>query len=276
MAISPRYDVTELPSQPGLVVAELIEAIGSDDFAPQLLRHLNGLDGIGRTDHFALYELSNERPIEIATASIDGTDTAHRLSQVYLDMLWSQDPMGGEIISARLGRAPRLYRMDVGDVPSGMARDIIYGETNVRHRLILCGSSSNSAVCMSIMRSGEKRMPDARVLDDLQRSAGTLIALAAKHIALWQKPSFDEAFASLRDIEHCIATANHHQLSRREAQVCARILYGQLTAGIALDLGIGEETVVTYRKRAYQRLGIATRQELLRWYIAAWTRLTSH
>ena len=47
----------------------------------------------------------------------------------------------------------------------------------------------------------------------------------------------------------------------------ARILYGLSAAGIAVDLGIGIESVTTYRKRAYRRLGIATQRELLVWYL---------
>nr|ART90100.1 hypothetical protein [uncultured bacterium] len=33
-----------------------------------------------------------------------------------------------------------------------------------------------------------------------------------------------------------------------------------------------EETVKTYRKRAYQRLAIGSERELLTWYLARWNR----
>ena len=49
------------------------------------------------------------------------------------------------------------------------------------------------------------------------------------------------------------------------------MLYGLSTVGIALDLEIGEESVKTYRKRAYQRLRIGTERELLTWYLALWS-----
>jgi hypothetical protein len=48
-------------------------------------------------------------------------------------------------------------------------------------------------------------------------------------------------------------------------------LFGISSAGIALDLGIGEETVMPYRKRAYMRLSIATQRELLLWYVSEWS-----
>jgi DNA-binding CsgD family transcriptional regulator len=54
--------------------------------------------------------------------------------------------------------------------------------------------------------------------------------------------------------------------------VCARVLYGLSSTAIALDLDVGEETVKTYRKRAYQRLAIGSERELLNWYLAQWSR----
>jgi DNA-binding NarL/FixJ family response regulator len=59
-------------------------------------------------------------------------------------------------------------------------------------------------------------------------------------------------------------------LSSREAEVCARIVFGLSVIGIASDLNIEESTVVSYRRRAYDRLGIATYRELLGLYLETW------
>lgn len=53
-------------------------------------------------------------------------------------------------------------------------------------------------------------------------------------------------------------------LTAREQQVCSGIVRGQTAQGIAIDLGIGMTSVITYRKRAYIKLGISTRYELLK------------
>jgi DNA-binding CsgD family transcriptional regulator len=74
----------------------------------------------------------------------------------------------------------------------------------------------------------------------------------------------------LPEIESCIVATS--PLPRREAEVCARILYGLSSVGIALDLSVSEETVKTYRKRAYQRLVIGSERELLTWYLSHWNR----
>jgi DNA-binding NarL/FixJ family response regulator len=73
----------------------------------------------------------------------------------------------------------------------------------------------------------------------------------------------------LGDIEECITGTM--LLPRREAQVCSRILYGLSSAGIALHLDVSEQTVKTYRKRAYERLGIGSERELLTWYLRRWS-----
>ena len=76
------------------------------------------------------------------------------------------------------------------------------------------------------------------------------------------------------EIESCLVVTS--VLPRREVEVTARILYGPSSIGIALDLGVSEETVKTYRKRAYHRLGIGSERELLTWYLARWSHWRGH
>lgn len=51
-------------------------------------------------------------------------------------------------------------------------------------------------------------------------------------------------------------------LSERERAVCLGILAGQKTEAIAGGMGLSPETVITYRRRAYHKLGIASRGAL--------------
>jgi DNA-binding CsgD family transcriptional regulator len=52
------------------------------------------------------------------------------------------------------------------------------------------------------------------------------------------------------------------ELSERERQVCARAAVGMTVEATALDLGVAKTTVLTYRQRAYQRLGVTSPFEL--------------
>ena len=51
-------------------------------------------------------------------------------------------------------------------------------------------------------------------------------------------------------------------LTPREREVCCRILSGLSSEAISQELGISLHSTLTYRKRAYQRLGISSQGEL--------------
>ena len=51
-------------------------------------------------------------------------------------------------------------------------------------------------------------------------------------------------------------------LTGREKEVCQRILSGFSSEAIAAELGISLHSALTYRKRAYEKLGISAQNEL--------------
>lgn len=51
-------------------------------------------------------------------------------------------------------------------------------------------------------------------------------------------------------------------LSERERQVCTAVLQGKKSEWVAHELNIAASSVVTYRKRAYEKLGISNRAQL--------------
>ena len=52
-------------------------------------------------------------------------------------------------------------------------------------------------------------------------------------------------------------------LTQRETQVCALTMIGKTSGEIATTLGIGAGTVITYRRRAYERLGVSSAASLV-------------
>lgn len=87
-----------------------------------------------------------------------------------------------------------------------------------------------------------------------------LLALIVKHDRLIEGREREGPACALR--ERLLQAAP--DLSDREAEVCALIARGCTSEAIGLQLGISINTVKTYRKRAYGRLGISTQNELLR------------
>ena len=167
------------------------------------------------------------------------------------------------------GAAPALIHVDFSGMDYTDLRPRVYPD--VRDRVLLCGRSTSGAFGLSVLRSDPHSPFGDDGLRRLGDSADLLMAVLGKHADLCEtRPNVAQALTALSEIETCIVTMS--QLPRREAEVCARILYGLSSVGIALDLSVSEETVKTYRKRAYQRLAIGSERELLTWYLARWSR----
>lgn len=167
----------------------------------------------------------------------------------------------------------RSVRVDAGltlHIDPTLATAAVPGAASYR-QILLRAAEGRGDVALSIEAAGDFDR------DDVERVgawAKLLLSLTWKHAdTLIRQERMAHAITNLDEIVHHIA-ASPEQLSPREAQVCARILYGQTTTGIALELGIGNESVMTYRKRAYRRLHIASHRELLCWYLTLRARET--
>ena len=100
--------------------------------------------------------------------------------------------------------------------------------------------------------------------------ANGLDLLAGHSFQQSQFPNPADALRSLDVVESCLTAMT--DLPRREMEVCARVLLCQTALGISLSLEISEESVRTYRTRAYRRLGIGGVRELWMWYLNLWYR----
>ena len=90
-------------------------------------------------------------------------------------------------------------------------------------------------------------------------SADLLFALLGKHKPPAARHDAEDERRFYRQQLKVIAPS----LSQREVQVCTGIVLGMTSEAIASTLGISIHTVLTYRKRAYARMGITSQFELL-------------
>jgi DNA-binding CsgD family transcriptional regulator len=245
---------------------DVIEAIGSESFGTELLAFLNRVCG---ADHCAAYQLGHDSLSEVASVSLDGSETARRRVTLYLSQqYWRRDPAISEVRQQLSRDEPAIVRLDICGLKDNDLRELIY--PHIRERVMICGQRSEGAFGLSILRSDHCGAFSGGEMTRLGSIGDLLVSVLAKHASLLaQRTNPALALTSLKEIEDCIDAAVG--LPRREAEVCARILYGLSSAGIALDLCIGEETVKTYRKRAFERLAIGSPRELLMWYLKLWS-----
>lgn len=212
-------------------------------------------------------DCSRGTPIYMFSGSSGGTELARVQSNLYIDSnFWREDEAYAKARCSGRKGGPSPVRMDVMTLPRGDFRERCYDRRSMRDRLLL----SDSNVIVSILRSERRGIFTSDDCDRLLLASSLILSVLKKHgEMLWRQSKAGQAFSSLEVIEDCFAKAPQ-MFSNREAQVCARIILGMTSTGIALDLGISEQTATTYRRRAYQRLSIACQRELLTWYLAQW------
>lgn len=237
-------------------LSAVIEEIGRDGFAGRLLDLLDYNIG---ADHCAIFQLKDYELTEVAFACNDDAAAVPKSDLTPYDVK-------RQLSQTRLPSA----RVEMCSIAG--ANEPLLNGSHKRQRIMICAQKPQAAYCLRILRLPHRERISDGQMDHLRELADLLISLVVQHVELLvRKPNLTPALTSLGEIQECITSAT--DLSRREGEVCARILYGYSSCGIALDLGIGKETVMTYRKRSYQRLGIGSQRELLMWYLALWSSL---
>ncbi|WP_425052477.1 helix-turn-helix transcriptional regulator [Psychromarinibacter sp. S121] len=166
---------------------------------------------------------------------------AEKLATQYLDRWFLKDPLLADLLAAAPGTVAVRRLEDVQADMDAVYRRIFFDEPGLTAKTTLLAAGDSLRLFVSLYRS--KRGPDGPA-PDLARLVGRLALL-----------HFEKAADT--GIPPPLAV-----LSTREQAVCLGILAGQKAESIAADLGVAPSTVVTYRKRAYEKLGLTSRAGL--------------
>jgi DNA-binding CsgD family transcriptional regulator len=83
-----------------------------------------------------------------------------------------------------------------------------------------------------------------------------LVTIARRHVELLANT------AANADVWRLRLKIIRHDLTTRELEVAARMLAGESLREIADGIGVAHSSAVTYRERAYRRLGVQNLKEL--------------
>lgn len=252
-------------------LADLVEGIGTEDFGSRLVGLLHDVCG---ADHCVVFQLGDESISALTSGSFDPAHAATPMVERYVrEGLWRGDPAMTMARSQLGASSMSIIHVDLTDMGYTQLRPRVYPQ--VRDRVVVCGRRDKMDFGLSVVRTYPNPAFGAGAIERLSELSDTLLSAMAKHVSiLLHKPNVALALTELAEIESCFIARS--DLPRRELEVCARILYGLSSVGISLDLGVGEESVKTYRKRAYQRLHIGSERELLHWYLAQWSAWRGH
>lgn len=251
-----RRRAAEVSSAAPDTLAPAVAALGGIGFASALVAALNRAVPV---DHVCLMRFAGRSgPPVLESASWRGGQAVGAVQQAYLAGMYRLDP----VAQAPLVAGHSVHLLDRSAIPDAAYRGVWQGRAGLLQRWSVLTAVAGERVALHLYRLQASGALSAAERDWLAAWAPLLGALAAKHVEIVgvQLRSRDRAdrLEALDARLHAVCGA----LTRRERAVLARVLLGITSQGIALDLGIGLASVLTYRKRAYARLGVSSQSEL--------------
>lgn len=248
-------------------LCRLVDALGTEDFVQALMSAVQTQVrifqiGVSRVD--ADNTLNN-----LWFRSAIDDDEAHQRvgagAREYAGRFYMSDPLARFVPELRAlakqdAMPVLLHRMAGEEVPNRDWRHSNYQNAGMLERLsIVCALPDEEVFGLSLFRHASQGGYEQDELDWITACAPVLMRLAIRNDRSLRRPAGARP-AAPRVVAP--VDGSRAMLTPRESEVCNHILHGLSYADIGQALGIGAESVRTYRNRAFAKLGITSRNEL--------------
>ncbi len=237
--------------------------LGRPAFADALMTHLRCIAAV---DHCMVFAFANDRDAQCLLTAGD-IATGEDLGSAYAGHFHAGDP-NKDIIFKRTRDdsavlmpfvARRMYRRDY--------RKLFFDDSGIVDKFATALWREGVCIYANFYRLAASGRYTERQAAALHRAGPRIVAAITRHCQLvLERPLHDKHRGARDDGARLLAEAFARPpldaLTSRERDVCVRILQGLSSEAIAARLGIGLNSVLTYRRRAYQRLGITSQNEL--------------
>ncbi len=243
-------------------LTNLCRCIGLPTFESCLLKLLNKVTPV---DHCVVFTYGESGAGHLFTHGRMRVEEAQQLADDYVRNFHEQDPNFPKLSGKAEGSAGRM-------IPLGGDSDAAYQNHFFdRHDLIdkasTIGKVEQGSVYCNFYRMGRSGPYSDKDWQLLESILPLITALISTHYRTLQTGPTDKQgqYRNAHSLVHNIISKNvspFSHLTPREREVCERILLGYTSVGIGLDLNIAQSSVVTYRRRAYEKLDISSQNEL--------------
>jgi DNA-binding CsgD family transcriptional regulator len=241
--------------------APVVASLGGISFASDLLAALNRSVPV---DHICLMRFADRtRAPVLESASWRGGEHVGEVQQAYLAGLYRRDP--NLQLPAQPGVSVHLLPCDA--IADEDYRATCFQRAGLLQRLTVATVDAGQLLALNLYRLASSGAFSRKELAQIDVLAPLLAALAVRHVTTLGMQSRSRDRGDRIDAFSARLHAMSGALTPREREVLARVMLGMTSQGIALDLGVGVNTVLTYRKRAYARLGVTGQAELFALWI---------
>ncbi|MCA6126043.1 helix-turn-helix transcriptional regulator [Bradyrhizobium sp. WSM 1704] len=230
-------------------------AIGRDGFPQALIGALRRVADVG---HCMVFSFAGPRS---AACLLDAGNipTGRDLGIAYSEHFHQADPNRDAVFEGQARLAPIVLPTFARRMYSDSYRKIFFDDSDIVDKFASAIWTGDTCFYVNFYRITAQGRFTRDQIARLTAVAPAVSAAVARHFQHDPAPDSDP----MDRLKNVIETAAPFALlTGREKQVCLRILSGLSSEAIAAELGIGLHSTLTYRKRAYDKLGIASQNEL--------------
>ena len=233
----------------------LILAIGSRRLSPMLFDWMRAEFGI---EHAVIVEKHADAPVEVRYAkNAQGSSFTRELCTRYANYDHLRDPVLAALGPARQ-RELIVCSVAVPDIHDAGYRSRFFLEPDFAGKASIIARRPDHLLYLNFYRSRRNGTFCEEDLRKLNACSPLIGAIAEKHFSL-TAPAGCSVETMIEVLRGADAASG---LSPRELHTCARIAIGQPIARIAQELGISKNSAVTFRRRAFAKLGLGTHRDL--------------
>ncbi|MFC5738177.1 helix-turn-helix transcriptional regulator [Sinirhodobacter huangdaonensis] len=225
--------------------ALLLEARDPALFAERLLGLAHSATGV---EELFAYRVGDGAPQALASSS--GLGDVRERAEAYARRFHASDPAAAARRAARPGSG-FACRIPAEAIELGAYRRLCFERPRFAEKICFGWRKPEATTVVTFYARSGGAAPDMAQL-------GALAQLAITGLTRNAAP----AVPLVEEVERRLAAA-HPSLTGRERGVCARSLAGETAREIGHALGLSPATVLTYRQRAYQKLGPSRANDLL-------------
>jgi DNA-binding CsgD family transcriptional regulator len=236
-------------------ITPAVLAIGRPAFPHVLISALRRVADVG---HCMVFSFANER----STACLldaGNIPTGGDLGVAYSEHFHQSDPNRDAIFGGHGEAAPILLPTFARRMYSDSYRKVFFEDSDIVDKFAAAIWVEDTCFYVNFYRITSQGRFTREQIQRLLAVAPAVSAAVARHFQLDAAADGDP----MDRLKTLFATGQQlSALTGREKEVCLRILSGYSSEAIAADLGISLHSALTYRKRAYDRLGISSQNEL--------------
>lgn len=227
------------------LLSACIASAGKDAFNVPFLEMI---EKVIRADQCTVFSYNAPRPCCYLSYNKRKKRSAINLSQKYLRSGYQQDPLCEVIEDVR--RTKDVKVVDLEDIRPKMTPEYLrtfFSDIGIADKISVVSSSDSDLIVMNFYRFDEGGIfhrSDPAIRNMFWETIARIVLLH------YSSPQFGSITSPL------------NSLSEREKSICTAMLRGMTADAIAWELDISPDTVKTYRRRAYEKLGINSKSAL--------------